>query len=101
MYRDQIDLKKDLSTLESYGSSWGMRFNAKKCKMRVIRNGGKPLLQFYTLDNQILQEVSDAKYLGIQIDSTLDWSTHISSMVTQNCHFCIVLLLCLAPASKL
>ena len=53
-------------TLEAWGSTWGMRFNAKKCNiLRVIRKGGgKPLLQFYTLDNQILQEVSDAKISG-------------------------------------
>ena len=34
--------------------------------MRVSRSR-KPLQHFYSLDNEILQEVSDAKYLGIQI----------------------------------
>ena len=35
--------------------------------MRVSRSR-KPLQHFYSLGNEILQEVSDAKYLGIQID---------------------------------
>ena len=82
--QDQIDLQKDLSALETWGNLWGMRFNAKKCNiLRVTKKGGNPLQRFYTLNNQILQEVPDAKYLGIQIDSNLDWSKHISSIVSR------------------
>ena len=81
-HQEQIDLQKNLSALESWDSTWGMRFNAKKFNiLQVIRMGWKPLPQFYTL-------VSDAKYLGIQIDSTLDWSNHISSMVSRNLKGC-------------
>ena len=39
-------------------------------------------LQF-TLGNEILQEVSDAKYLGIQIDNKLDWNNHISTVAAR------------------
>ena len=30
--QDQNDLQKDLNLLESWGSTWGMRFNAAMCK---------------------------------------------------------------------
>ena len=38
----------------------------------------KPLQHFYSLGNEILQEVSDAKCLGIQIDNKLDWIKNVS-----------------------
>ena len=34
-----------------------------------------------SLGNEILQEISDAKYLGIQIDNKLDWNKHDISTV--------------------
>ena len=36
--QDQNDLQKDLNLRETWGSTWGMRFNAAKCNiMRVSR----------------------------------------------------------------
>ena len=63
-------------------STWGMKFNAKKCNIMRVSRSRKPLQHFYSLSNEILQEVSDAKYLGIQIDK-LDWNKHISTVAAR------------------
>ena len=50
--------------------------------MRVSRSR-KPLQHFYSLGNEILQKVSNAKYLGIQIDNKFDWNKHISTVAAR------------------
>ena len=66
-----------------WGSTWGMKFDAKKCNIMRVSLSRKPLPHFYSLGNKILQEVSDAKYLGIQIDNKLDWNKHISTVAAR------------------
>ena len=73
-------MQRDLDTLMDWGSTWGMKFNAKKCNIMQVSRSRKPLQHFYSLGNEILQEVSDAKYLGIQIDNKLDWNKLISTV---------------------
>ena len=81
--QDQIDMQRDLDALMDWGSTWGMKFNAKKCNIMRVSRSRKPLQHFYSLGNEILQEVSDAKYLGIQIDNKLDWNKHISTVAAR------------------
>ena len=71
-------MQRDLDALMDWGSTWGMKFNAEKCNIMRVSRSRKPLQHFYSLGSEILQEVSDAKYLGIQIDNKLDWNKHIS-----------------------
>ena len=70
-------MQRDLDVLMDWGSTWGIKLNAKKCNVIRVSCSHKLLQHFYSLGNEILQEVSDAKYLGIQIDSKLDWNKHI------------------------
>ena len=60
-----------------------MKFNAKKCNIMRVSRSLKPPQHFYSLGSEILQEVSDAKYLGIQIDNKLDWNKHISTVAAR------------------
>ena len=76
-------MQRDLDALMDWGSTWGMKFNAKKCNIMRVSRSRKPLQHFYSLGNEILQEVSDAKYLGIQIDNKLDWNKHISTVAAR------------------
>ena len=81
--QDQIDMQRDLDALMDWGSTWGMKFNAKQCNIMRVSRSRKPLQHFYRLGSEILQEVYDAKYLGIQIDNKLDWNKHISTVAAR------------------
>ena len=66
-----------------WGSTWSMKFNAKKCNIMRVSRSRIPLQRFYSLGNEILQEVSDAKCLGIQINNQLDSNKHISTVAAR------------------
>ena len=74
-------MQRDLDALMDWGSTWGMKFNAKKCNIMRVSQTSAAFLQFR---HEILQEVSDAKYLGIQIDNKLDWNKHISTVAARS-----------------
>ena len=55
-----------------------MKFNVAKCNIMRIARGNNPLTRFYSLGGTILEEVQDAKYLGVNIANNLSWSPHVS-----------------------
>ena len=65
------------------GIYMGHEIQHKKCNIMRVSRSCKPLQHFYSLGNEILQELSDAKYLGIQIDNKLDWNKHISTVAAR------------------
>ena len=80
--QDQLLLQQDLDTLQAWSVTWGMKFNPSKCNILRTRQGLKGTLNhFYSLHGQILAEVPNAKYLGINISSDLSWTTHIDYVV--------------------
>ena len=60
-----------------------MRFNVKKCKILRISRSQTPISRIYTLDGQPLDQVNEAKYLGITISDELDWSPHIDFITSK------------------
>ena len=94
---DQVILDKDLTSLHKWSERWGMSFNPRKCDILQVSRGN-PSSQFYQLGGEVLQKVSDAKYLGILISSDLSWDKHISDvakranytlgLIRRNLHHC-------------
>ena len=74
---DHYKLQYDLSALEKWASNWGMRFSAKKCYILSINNRSS---HFYSLDNHILQQVSENPYLGLTLSDNLKWGHHIQKI---------------------
>ena len=59
-----------------------MKFNVAKChSMRVIWHySNKQILRDYTLNQQTVENIQSAKYLGITITENMDWGQHISDI---------------------
>ena len=81
--QDQIALQKDLNLLENWGSKWGMRFNAAKCNIMRMSRKQTPISTQYELSGQVLEEVKDAKYLGVTVSDDLEWTKRINAITTK------------------
>ena len=52
--------------------------------MRVTRHPPpKQIVYGYTLHNQVLENVSSAKYLGVKITDDLEWGQHINEITSK------------------
>ena len=61
---DQVLLQRDLSALELWGDTWGMRFNATKCNIISISRSRNPPTRMYSLCNHVLSEVDKPNILA-------------------------------------
>ena len=76
--QDTNALQEDLDALQRWESDWLMHFHPHKCQTMHITNKRNIIQSTYTIHNHNLQSTNTAKYLGIHIDSTLKWNTHIN-----------------------
>ena len=53
--QDQNDLQKDLNLLETWGTTWGMRFNAAKCNIVRVSRKQTPIPYQYELSGRYLK----------------------------------------------
>ena len=73
-------LQKDLNDLEKWEKSWSMEFHPDKCKVLRISNKIKPVIGAYKLHDKVLENVDQAKYLGVTIQKKLSWKPHIQNI---------------------
>ena len=63
-----------------------MEFNHPKCQVVRMTTARKAINTVYTLHGQILEVVTSAKYLGLDISSGLSWNSHIDCITgNANC----------------
>ena len=60
-----------------------MPFNPAKCNIMRVSQTRDPKLFNYSLTGQVLEEVMDAKYLGVTLSNDLKWSKHIAAMTNK------------------
>ena len=55
-----------------------MEFHPQKCQVITITKKIRPIVNKYTIHNEELLETKCAKYLGVNIDSKLNWNSQIN-----------------------
>ena len=80
---DAIALQADLTNLEAWEKKWQMDFNPDKCEVLRVTLKRKPIVSNYNIHGKVLQTVPAAKYLGVTIDSKLDFNTHINNVANK------------------
>ena len=75
-------LQDDLNSIAQWETDWQMKFIFAKCRsMRVTRHLPENQIQFeYPLDQQKLEQVQSAKYLGITITDNFDLGQDVSEV---------------------
>ncbi len=77
---DSALLQQDLDALVEWETKWLMKFNASKCQLLRITNKRKPILGSYTIHGHNLELVDSAKYLGLHLDSKLNFNKHVDAI---------------------
>ena len=73
-------LNQDLQSLICWADQWLVTFNASKTKLMTcsFKKLQHPDILF---DNNILQETTTHKHLGLTLSNNLSWSCHINSVI--------------------
>ena len=74
---DSSKLQNDLNILSRWETRWDMGFNPSKCQVVHVTGSKKPVKRDYILHGQVLESVTSARYLGVDISSSLSWNPHV------------------------
>jgi hypothetical protein len=81
---EHIDsLQKDLKQLEHWQNTWQMSFNPSKCSILKISTKRNPPSKPITFCGEQLDETNSHPYLGVQLDSQMNWKEHMKNTTTK------------------
>ena len=82
---DRNVLQQDLDKLMVWESRWDMEFNALKCHVVRVTTSRKSVHFPFTceLHGHVLEVVTSARYLGVDISSGLSWNSHIDNITAK------------------
>ena len=83
---DCLEFQDDVSAIKSWGDSWGMQFNSRKCKILRITRFLHPHSYPYCMGDNFINPVNVYRDLGFMVASDLTWKVHVDSIAKKaNC----------------
>ena len=76
-------LQHDLNSLYEWSQVWKLNFNVIKYKVVSFTRNTKPIVFNYHLNRTILENVSCYNDLGVTVDKSLAFNTHISNVINK------------------
>ena len=73
---DTLKLQRDIDRLGNLARKWDMRFQPVKCNMMLLtRKHLNKIQASYLLEDTVLENVENIKYLGVTITNDFKWNT--------------------------
>ena len=69
--------KNDLNILSAWDTRWDMGFNPSKCQVEHVTGSKKSVRNDYILHGQVLESVTSARYLWVDICGSFFWDQHV------------------------
>ena len=73
-------IQEDLETVSEYLESWKLGLNKDKTDAILFTRKTRLLRNKIKLDDRMLDWNSSAKYLGVHLDKSLNWATHLKAV---------------------
>ena len=83
-------LQLDLSKVVQWARKWLLQLNPDKCESIVLSNKRSPPVPKYYLDAKLISSKSVVRYLGVFVDSHLNWNDHckyVAAKATRSLNF--------------
>ena len=77
-------MQRELAAIEKWANDWCVEFNPNKCKLMVFcKKTCTPIIPMLYFFNTILENVNSYTYLGLTLDTKLNWSKHTDNVVSK------------------
>ncbi len=77
-------MQNDLDSLAIWEKKWQMTFHPQTCKVMHFTRSREPIKTKYTLRGNLLETLSQAAYLGVELDDKLTWTPHINQVTAKS-----------------
>jgi len=83
MAEDRYSLQQMLNTVADYAKKWRFELNPKKSEVVVFGQKYAPRKVEWKLGQHVIKQVTQYKYLGIELTRTLQWRPYLKKESTR------------------